>query len=423
MLLEPYVKKLNGSSIRLAASILALLAVMNVACLMNGWEPFAPINAYLTVISSVFYIDGLIFSLKQGWSIPVFLFGLATLIGLLIETLSFSLLNCLGIILSFRENYNAILYLYCLMLLTVLLLRVTLYPKLVQYIINKIHYLKNFSLLIITGLFTFSLFKESADFKDAYYITILNLSFFLLLNLFLYRELNRSHASDRMLHDEKTLQRVVAPVLLNIQTRQLEFKTQLDAIQELLQIKVGITTTLTPTSDVSELNPPLCRSKEYTEFMRFPLNAVGTLLFIKYYEALTFGIVLEFQYPSIYTHTLLINEFILTTILSNLIDNAIEACSSFSGNKKISVQFYFIGPDLKFSVSNTGVPMTDNIIKQLFNPGFSTKGHVMPRGYGLYNVKEHLKLLHGNISTKRDVEQTIFIVDIPQAFKTVRGSG
>lgn len=83
------------------------------------------------------------------------------------------------------------------------------------------------------------------------------------------------------------------------------------------------------------------------------------------------------------------------TILGNLIDNAIEAMYECP-TKEIEVSLHYLPNCLEIIVCDTGPGISDEIINNIFEKGFSTKGE--NRGYGLYLVKQSVTRLGGEIS-------------------------
>lgn len=105
----------------------------------------------------------------------------------------------------------------------------------------------------------------------------------------------------------------------------------------------------------------------------------------------------------------------LINILSNIIDNAIEATMELpEEQRKITVSCKADELFYTFSIKNTGRKLPD--INQIFKQGYSTKkveeGRV--RGQGLFIVKETLNKYNGSITLDTTKEkETIAIVKIP----------
>ena len=89
----------------------------------------------------------------------------------------------------------------------------------------------------------------------------------------------------------------------------------------------------------------------------------------------------------------------LTVILSNLLNNAIEATSMIK-KKELEV---FIEEDNKYyiiSVKNRTEGLKVEDLSNIFKMGYSTKGE--GRGYGLYNVKNIVDKYKGKIQLSLD---------------------
>jgi two-component system, CitB family, sensor histidine kinase MalK len=101
----------------------------------------------------------------------------------------------------------------------------------------------------------------------------------------------------------------------------------------------------------------------------------------------------------------------LITIIGNLIDNALEALSDLD-NKKVFVHFEYDDQELLIEVADNGPGIEEDINKNIFLKGVSTKGN--DRGIGLFLVKCSLEKLHGHIELSTEVGKgTRFTVTIP----------
>ena len=91
----------------------------------------------------------------------------------------------------------------------------------------------------------------------------------------------------------------------------------------------------------------------------------------------------------------------LLKILFNLIDNAIDAMKNLSDNDKfINVKLIDEKDNVKLVVYNSKPIIPDDILNNIFSPGFSTKGD--HRGFGLYIVKNLLNDYGGDIKAKSE---------------------
>ncbi|MGM0502602.1 MAG: sensor histidine kinase [Bacillota bacterium] len=101
-------------------------------------------------------------------------------------------------------------------------------------------------------------------------------------------------------------------------------------------------------------------------------------------------------------------------ILFNLIDNAIDAMKEISAEEKwINVKLFDKQEYVKLIVHNSKPIVSDEILDNVFSPGFSTKG--TDRGFGLYIVKSLLTDYGGDIKAKSEEGAgTKFICYLPK---------
>ncbi|MGJ7922001.1 DcuS/MalK family sensor histidine kinase [Neobacillus sp. LXY-4] len=86
----------------------------------------------------------------------------------------------------------------------------------------------------------------------------------------------------------------------------------------------------------------------------------------------------------------------IVTIVGNLIDNSLDALNKCK-EKQVTVEMFPISDEeVSITVSDTGVGMSPELQKSIFEKGFSTKGP--NRGVGLYLVLKSIKELNGSIS-------------------------
>lgn len=98
-------------------------------------------------------------------------------------------------------------------------------------------------------------------------------------------------------------------------------------------------------------------------------------------------------------------------ILGNLIDNAMEAMAD-SQEKRLTVSLWEDVRSWRFSVENTGAVIPDSIKRDIFIPGFSTKGE--GRGTGLHIVNTILTEYGGSINVETSPQTTSFHGMIPK---------
>lgn len=107
----------------------------------------------------------------------------------------------------------------------------------------------------------------------------------------------------------------------------------------------------------------------------------------------------------------------MVKILSNLIDNAIDATSELPHDlRKIDVYCEDTNVEYILRVTNTGPVISTEEKEKLFIPGYSTKlknAEQKFRGQGLYIVKKIVETYHGEIRVESIDGKTIFEVKLP----------
>lgn len=100
----------------------------------------------------------------------------------------------------------------------------------------------------------------------------------------------------------------------------------------------------------------------------------------------------------------------LIIIISNLIDNAMEAVVSVEYPK---VSFYIGHFDgwLEIVVEDNGEGFRNK--EKIFEKGYSTKDNNNSRGYGLYNVVSNVEILNGYVDVSNYQGKTRFTVEVP----------
>lgn len=100
-------------------------------------------------------------------------------------------------------------------------------------------------------------------------------------------------------------------------------------------------------------------------------------------------------------------------VLSNLIDNAIDAMESLPASQRRLM--IALGENVKqytFQVENTGEKIPETIRERIFIPGFTTKGE--GHGMGLHIVRRTLQERGGDIRVESDDEHTVFSGFVPK---------
>ncbi|MGN1369379.1 MAG: sensor histidine kinase [Aristaeellaceae bacterium] len=100
-------------------------------------------------------------------------------------------------------------------------------------------------------------------------------------------------------------------------------------------------------------------------------------------------------------------------VLSNLIDNAIDAMEKLPEKKRrLSITLGENVRQYTFRVENTGEMIPEGIRERMFIPGFTTKGE--GHGMGLHIVRRTLQERGGDIAVQSDEQRTVFSGYVPK---------
>lgn len=151
-----------------------------------------------------------------------------------------------------------------------------------------------------------------------------------------------------------------------------------------------------------------------SKVMKTANPAVNALLQVKVAACEKAGVPVEVSITSKWeTLENTIPDWEMCKVLSNLIDNAIDAMENVPAeSRRLAIA---LGENVKqytFRVENTGERIPENIREHIFIPGFTTKGD--GHGMGLHIVRKTLQDRDGEISVTSDEKQTVFSGYVPK---------
>lgn len=103
----------------------------------------------------------------------------------------------------------------------------------------------------------------------------------------------------------------------------------------------------------------------------------------------------------------------LSTVIGNVLDNAIEAVMERSSDRTIHLELQENEKSFIFKISDNGLPIKESDIHKIYDAGFSTK-HKDVRGFGLYVVRKIINKYHGKISVSSYNGMTTFTLFLPK---------
>lgn len=102
----------------------------------------------------------------------------------------------------------------------------------------------------------------------------------------------------------------------------------------------------------------------------------------------------------------------LVSIIGNLLNNAFDILKSHSSERIVWLSLLSFNDELVITVEDSGPGIEEEILEQIFEKGFSTKGD--NRGYGLHITKQAVEELNGSIEVESiQNEGVIFTVKLP----------
>ena len=114
-----------------------------------------------------------------------------------------------------------------------------------------------------------------------------------------------------------------------------------------------------------------------------------------------------------------INKEKIVTVLGNLLDNAYEAVTPLSEDKRVvNLSLTDLGNDLIFEVEDSGNGIAEDVAGHIFEKGVSTSDK-KGKGLGLYLVKDVLSYINGHITVnKSDLGGVLFTVYISKGHES-----
>lgn len=254
--------------------------------------------------------------------------------------------------------------------------------------------------IIILNLFVFFLFikllvsNDLMNTKIIIPITILGLIIIgvnCYFYVYLYKTLNEKKKSEI----KKSFNPLINDLMGKLKANEHEYKNHLNTIWSIAQV--------TSPEDIKDklqqyISDIVDDSDEFSMLLNVENTIIKAVLYNKAQRAEKLGVCYKYNIKSNFKDISLDNSE-LTVILSNLLNNAIEATSMIK-KKELEV---FIDEDGKYysiNVKNRTEGLKIEDLSNVFKMGYSTKGE--GRGYGLYNVKNIVDKYRGKIQISLD---------------------
>lgn len=263
--------------------------------------------------------------------------------------------------------------------------------------------ISNIFLNIFMFFMIYKIIYDSGEFSN---LIVIEINLLILINIFLnvnfYRSLHKTVLKNKSIEVKNAYNPLLDDIIENIRANEHEYKNHINILYSMIQVS----------KDIPELKN---RAKKYigeldnTNILISVIDIESTMikaiLYSKLVECEQHGIKLNYFIDSNIEESCL-DESEITIILSNLLNNAIEATKN-SLKKEITIRINKSEKN-KIEVINSicGLDISNEEIDGFFKKGFSSKGKV--RGYGLYNVKKIVKKYKGDIKG-RIIEENLVI--------------
>lgn len=224
---------------------------------------------------------------------------------------------------------------------------------------------------------------------------IIEINLLIFINIFLnvsfYRTLHKTILKNKSIEVKNAYNPLLDEIIQNIRANEHEYKNHISMLYSMIQVSKSI-------PEIKEKAGKYIGNINNTNVLSTVLDIESTtlkaVLYSKLVECEQLGINLSYTIKTNIEEAFL-DDAEITIILSNLLNNAIEATKE-SNNKKILIDVRKL-ERYKIEVKNniSGLNIDPSEIEDFFRKGFSSKG--TGRGYGLYNVKKIVKKYKGTI--------------------------
>lgn len=260
-----------------------------------------------------------------------------------------------------------------------------------EYIEDNI-LISNIILNIFMFFMIFKIIYDSGRLCNAIVIQI-NLLIFInvFFNINFYKSLHKTIIKNKNKEIKSAYNPLLDEIIQNIKANEHEYKNHIGMLYSMIQVSKSI-------PELKERAGKYIGDIQNTNVLSNVLDIESTIikavLYSKLVECDQLGISLSYNINTNIEESCL-DDTEITIILSNLLNNAIEATKNTT-NKKIGLDIRKLDR-YKIEVKNSisGLNIDPSEIESFFKKGFSSKGS--GRGYGLYNVKKIVKKYKGSI--------------------------
>lgn len=230
------------------------------------------------------------------------------------------------------------------------------------------------------------------------------------INMIYYQIFKKILEEKKIMEAYKKYSPVMTNLLEEARRKQHDYKNHLNTIYGLCQLEEEATVKQAIQEYIASINSSM---RPVERLISIDNNILAAILYSKICEAEKNGITIQHHVLSECDDSV-INDYEMTEIVSNLLDNACEAVWFASPENK-QVFLDVINTEVKFciEVGNIGETIPPPIAQKLFHRGYSTKdsdAYGSGHGYGLYNIKKIVDHHHGEIKLSHEKGYNCFKV-------------
>ncbi|MBU3127472.1 sensor histidine kinase [Clostridium tagluense] len=376
-------------------------------------------NVYLSVIITFSSIILLIkFTYKKLLIKTTLEFIIFFSVNMVLQTLLIALVTLFGFTYSDKFIMNITL-LFIELVFVIVILRCNFAEKVKNSfeLESKILYYFIINLGLYTLFSKFILVYNRNLILDNLLIHIFIVIFMLSTNIFLYYYIVKISEDKKVLEVQNKYSPILIDIVEDIRRKQHDFKNHLNTINAIVEI-----------ASEEEVKQEL---KKYISSLKCSTNLIEDILYIdniiikaiiynKMSEADRLNIKLLFNVTNNSLENSL-NDFEISDILNNLLDNAFDAIRNATNDKIVILNIFTKGNSNIVEVKNSGITIKPANIENIFESGFSTKKG-KNRGYGLYNIKRIVEKTGSDIQLFFEDNYTVFKISFKQPFRKSRFS-
>jgi two-component system sensor histidine kinase AgrC len=235
------------------------------------------------------------------------------------------------------------------------------------------------------------------------------------LKIFLYYYIVKISEDKKALEVQNKYNPILIDIVEETRRKQHDFKNYLNTINAIVEV--------TSEEEIKhELKNYIASSKHLNksieDIMYIDNIVIKAIIYNKLCEADRLNIKVLFNVANNSLENSL-NDYEISDILNNLLDNAFEAVINSANDKVVILNILTEGNINILEVRNAGITLKPDNIENIFERGFSTKKGEN-RGYGLYNVKKIAEKNGSDVQLFFEDNYTVFKILFKQTFRGSR---